>query len=164
MASARIISAKADRFLFYLPITAQNVFIPGTNATNTKMSDIIIYHNGECSKCKGALEILQEAHIPHEVRWYLAEPLTEAELKTLLEKLHMPPSQLVRKSEPLYKENYEGKDISENEWLTILAENPILIERPIVEQGDKAIIARPPEKVFELINRLRQSSPQQRFP
>jgi arsenate reductase len=64
----------------------------------------------------------------------------------------MLPSQLVRKSEPLYKENYEGRDISEDEWLSILAENPVLIERPIVEKDDKAIVARPPEKVYDFLH------------
>ena len=113
--------------------------------------EITIYHNGECSKCRGALEILQEQNIPHHIRWYLAEPLSKEELTVLLKKLGIPPSALVRKSEPLYKELFEGKDISEQRWLNILSKNPILIERPIVEMGDKAIIARPPEKVFDLI-------------
>jgi len=110
-----------------------------------------IYHNDDCSKFRGALEIMQELGIPHEVRWYLADPLTEIEVAVLLRKLGMVPSQLVRKSEPLYKEHYEGNQITEAEWLVILAANPILIERPIVEAGDKAIIARPPERIFELV-------------
>jgi arsenate reductase len=112
---------------------------------------ITIYHNGECSKCRGALEILQEKNIPHEVRWYLAEPLSIAELQSLLIKLNVPPSELVRTSEPLYTQQYVGKNITEDEWLTILSENPILIQRPIIEKGDKAIIARPPERVYEII-------------
>lgn len=117
------------------------------------MSAIItIYHNGECSKCRGALEILHEKNIPHEVRWYIAEPLSIAELQSLLKKLNVPPSELVRKSEPLYTEEYDGKKITEEEWLTILSENPILIQRPIIEKGEKAIIARPPQRVYELIN------------
>ena len=115
------------------------------------MPEITIYHNGECSKCRGALEIMQERGILHQVRWYLAEPLGKAELVTLLAKLHMQPSALVRRSEPLYKEHYEGKAVTEEEWLEILSENPILIERPIVEKGNSAIIARPPERIFELI-------------
>ena len=117
------------------------------------MSDLIIYHNGECSKSRGALEILIEKEVPHAVRWYLAEPLDETELMALLKKLKMQPSELVRKSEELYKELYKDKDkdITEKEWLTILVANPELIERPILEKGDKAIVARPPERVFELI-------------
>src|SRR4051794_3385758 len=116
------------------------------------MGGIIIYHNGECSKSRGALEILMEKGIPHQVRWYLADPLNKKELKALLKKLNIKASQLVRKSEELYKEQYEGKPVTEEEWLTILEENPALIERPIVAKGDKAIIARPPERIFKLLD------------
>ena len=118
------------------------------------MEPIIIYHNGECSKCRSALEIMQEQRIPHTIRWYLAEPLNKSELTALLHKLKMKPSELIRKSESLYTNNYIGRNISENEWLTILEENPILIERPIIEKGERAIVARPPEKIFELINKV----------
>jgi arsenate reductase len=115
------------------------------------MDKLVIYHNGTCSKSRGALEILQEQNILHEVRWYLAEPLTKNELETLLKKLSLRPSELVRRNEPLYKEQFEGKELSEQEWLDILLENPILIERPIVEKGDKAVVARPPERLFDLL-------------
>jgi arsenate reductase (glutaredoxin) len=115
------------------------------------MSDLILYHNGHCSKSRGALEILIEKEIPHTVRWYLTDPLKKTELKALLKKLKMQPSELVRRSEELYKESYKDKDITEKEWLAILVANPELIERPILERGDKAIVARPPERVFELI-------------
>jgi arsenate reductase len=116
------------------------------------MPTITIYHNGECSKCRGALEILQERGIPHEVRWYLAEPLTVVELSALLKKLNIPASDLVRTTEDLYLQHYAGKDISEDEWITILAENPILMQRPIVVHGDKAVIARPAERMFEILH------------
>ncbi len=115
------------------------------------MDTITIYHNGECSKCRGALEILQERNIPHDVRWYLAEPLSKDELTALLKKLGIPPSALVRKSEPLYTQQYQDRNISEEEWLEILATNPISIQRPIVERGDKAIIARPPGEVLNFL-------------
>lgn len=112
---------------------------------------ITIYHNGECSKCRGALEIMQEQGIPHTPRWYLSDPLNVDELAALLKKLNMQPSQIVRKNEPLYKEQYEGRTITEAEWLHVLAANPVLIERPIVETDHTAIIARPPEKLLELL-------------
>lgn len=115
------------------------------------MADIIIYHNGRCSKSRGALEILIQQNIPHHVRWYLDEPLNKTELKALLKKLGMRASEMVRKGEELYKEKYAGMEVTEKEWLTILTKNPILIERPIVEKGDKAVIARPAEKIFDII-------------
>lgn len=115
------------------------------------MSEITIYHNGECSKCRGALEILQEKNIPHRVRWYLSDPLSTEELEELLRKLGIKPSELLRKSEELYKVKYSNVDLSEEEWLSILTENPVLIQRPIIEKDDKALVARPPEKIYEII-------------
>ena len=78
--------------------------------------------------------------------------MTKSELTALLIKLGMQPSELVRKSENIYKDTYAGRNISENEWITILAENPILMERPIAEKGEKAIVARPPERIFEILS------------
>lgn len=112
---------------------------------------ITIYHNGRCSKSRGALEILQEKEIPHEVRWYLNEPLSAKELKALLKKLGIPAAELVRKNETLFKENLKGKTLSEAEWIQEMVEHPQLIERPIVEQGDKAVIARPAERLWEVL-------------
>lgn len=65
--------------------------------------------------------------------------------------LGIKPEQLVRKKEPLYKENYEGKKITGTQWLKILHENPILIERPILVSGDRAIIGRPVETIVEFL-------------
>ncbi|MGN6566302.1 MAG: arsenate reductase (glutaredoxin) [Flavipsychrobacter sp.] len=115
------------------------------------MSDIIIYHNGRCSKSRGALEILQEKGVPFQVRWYLTEPLNQKEIKALLKKLGMKASELVRTGEPLYKEQFKDQQLTEQQWVKVLAENPVLIERPIVEKGDKAIVARPPEKVLAFL-------------
>ncbi|MBA3828675.1 MAG: arsenate reductase (glutaredoxin) [Taibaiella sp.] len=112
---------------------------------------ITIYHNGRCSKSRGALEILQEQNIPHEIRWYLTDPLSIAELKVLLRKLHLSAQDVIRKNEPLYKEHYKSEVHTEAEWIKILAENPTLLERPIVINGNKGVVARPPEKVLEIL-------------
>ena len=115
------------------------------------MSELIIYHNGQCSKSRGALELLQEKGIPHTVRWYLAEPLTEEEIGGLLKQLGMKASDLVRRNEPYFLEHLQEKDFSEDEWIEILTTHPELIERPIVVKGDKALIARPAERVMEVL-------------
>jgi arsenate reductase len=112
---------------------------------------ITIYHNGICSNCRGALEILQEKNIPHEVRFYYAEPFSKDELKSVLQLLQMNAFDLLRKKEQLFLDQFEGKNFTEEEWLDVLLENPTLIERPIVIRGNKAIIARPPEKLFDLL-------------
>ncbi|RYE25756.1 MAG: arsenate reductase [Sphingobacteriales bacterium] len=113
---------------------------------------ITVYHNIECSKSNSVTELLDEAGIPFKVRNYILQPLNEEELKELLEKLNIEPIELVRKGEPLYKEQYESKNLSASEWIQVLAANPMLIERPVVAKDGEAIIARPPEKVKTFIN------------
>ena len=116
------------------------------------MADIIIYHNEMCNKSKAALEMLQDWDIAHKVRLYMNEPLTAAELKALLKKLNMKPSQLIRRNTPLFTEQFDGKGFTEDEWLDIMIGQPALIERPIVEKDNKAVIGRPPEKIFDLMD------------
>ena len=82
----------------------------------------------------------------------MLQPLNTNELRELLAKLNVEPIELVRKGEQVYKDQYEGKNISAEEWIEVLAANPILIERPVVQKDGKAIIARPPEKVKTFIN------------
>lgn len=115
------------------------------------MTDIVIYHNGQCSKCKGALELLQEQNVPHSVRWYMTEPLTREELSTILDKLQMKAHELVRTNETLYKNEYEGRRISDAEWVELLIAHPELMQRPIAVKDDHAIIARPPEKILTIL-------------
>ncbi len=115
------------------------------------MEPILIYHNGVCSKCHGALEILQEKNIPHKVRFYVSEPFSKDELKGVLTLLQINAFDLVRTRELLFIEKFEGKQFTEEEWIDFLIENPSLIERPIVINGNKAIIARPPEKLFQIL-------------
>ena len=82
---------------------------------------------------------------------YLKETPSEDQLKELLQKLGMEAEALVRKSEAIYKEQYKGKTMSEDEWIAAMVEHPKLIERPIVVKGDKAVLGRPPENVKSLI-------------
>lgn len=114
------------------------------------MSRILVYHNGECSKCKELTEILSAKGLPVDYKFYLHEPLTTEELKDLLRKLQLPATALLRQSEPLFAQ-YEGKQFTEGEWLQIIIDHPVLLQRPIVVLDDKAIIARPPEKVLEIL-------------
>jgi len=81
----------------------------------------------------------------------LEETPSKEQLKKIIGKLGIRVEQIIRKNEAIFKENYKGKEISEEEWYGILAENPILIERPIVVKGNKAILGRPPENVRELL-------------
>lgn len=110
-----------------------------------------IYYNPRCSKCREAYTLLKEGGIDAEIIDYLKQPPSIETLKNIVTVLGIKPSELVRKKEPLYIEKYAGKKISNTRWLTILSKNPILIQRPIVIDGNKAIIGRPPELVLDLV-------------
>ncbi|MFL5765274.1 MAG: arsenate reductase (glutaredoxin) [Bacteroidia bacterium] len=112
---------------------------------------ITIYHNTMCSKSRGVCDILKQKKIKAKTIEYMHTPPTEEELKELLQMLGMKASELVRTKEPLYKEKYEGKKISNARWIKILCKNPILIERPILVKGNKAIVGRPEERVIEFL-------------
>lgn len=115
------------------------------------MEPLTVYHNPRCSKSRGACQILEERGIKAEVLDYLKTPPSKAELADLLKKLGLPAQALVRKGEAVFKEHYAGKPMTEDDWLDALASHPILIERPIVVKGERAVIARPPEKLLELL-------------
>lgn len=91
---------------------------------------------------------------------YLEQVPTADELKLILKKIGLKAEQIVRKKEPVFKEHYEGKKISNAAWIKIICSNPILLERPIVIKGDKAIIARPPESIVDFINSTSDNKPQ----
>lgn len=117
---------------------------------NLQLFMITIYHNTECNKSNVALSILEEKGVPFEVRFYLIDKLNREELAALLKKLDMNPSGLLRRSEPLFT-GLNSNAPTEADWFELMLEHPVLIERPVVENGDKAIIARPPERVLEII-------------
>ena len=110
-----------------------------------------IYHNPRCSKSRSACALIAENGIAAEVVEYLQTPPSKEELRALLKKLGMKPAELVRQGEAEFKEHYAGRTLTNEEWLDAMVAYPILIERPIVVCGDKAIVARPPEKVLELL-------------
>ena len=110
-----------------------------------------IYHNTRCKKSREGLEILENSGKDFEVRQYLKEPLSETELEELIKKLDITPIQLVRKNEKIWKEEYKNKDLSDRELITVMAKNPKLIERPIVEDERNAVIGRPPSDIEKLL-------------
>ncbi len=110
-----------------------------------------IYHNPRCSKSRQGLAILQEAKVDFEIIEYLKTPLSEKELKAILSKLKIDAIDLIRKNEAIWKENYKGKELSNEQIIKAMAENPKLIERPIVIHKNKAVIGRPPEKIITII-------------
>lgn len=111
-----------------------------------------IYYNPRCSTCRKTLELIRAAGIEPEIVDYMRTPLSISEIKRLLKRLGMAPLELMRKKEDLYKELGVGTlPFSKEELIRILAENPRLMERPIVVTETKAAVCRPPEKVTELL-------------
>ncbi len=110
-----------------------------------------IYHNPRCRKSRETLELLRKHGIEPEIVEYLKTPPTKEELRDILRKLGIKPQDIVRKGEAIYKEQYKGKELSDEEWLDVLVQHPRLIERPIVVDGERAVIGRPPENVLQLI-------------
>ncbi len=117
------------------------------------METLTIYHNPRCSKSRQALALLQERKVPLRVVEYLKEPPTRAELAGLRRKLGLSPAQWIRKNEAELKEAHLDSNAPEDKLLDAMAKHPILIERPIVVRGDRAVVGRPPERVLELLGK-----------
>jgi arsenate reductase (glutaredoxin) len=111
-----------------------------------------IFHNPKCSKCRLTMEILNEKGVETTVVEYLNAPPTRDELNEVLDLLGIEPRDLMRKHEVPYKENnLDNPDLSHEQLIRAMVDNPILIERPIIINGNKATIGRPPEKVLEIL-------------
>ena len=116
------------------------------------MTNLAIFHNPRCSKSRQTLSIIQERGLELNVVEYLKNPPSKNEIKIILKKLGIRPIDLMRKGEALFKEkNLNAPNIPDEYLIDCMAENPILIERPIVIRGEKAIIGRPPERVMEIL-------------
>jgi arsenate reductase len=113
---------------------------------------IEIFHNNRCSKSRCALQYLEDSKLEFKIVHYLQDVPSVDELSNLIKKLGLKPIDLVRKNESIYKEQFKNGSYTDEKWLQILHEYPILIERPIVIQGNKAIISRPPELVKNLFD------------
>lgn len=115
------------------------------------MDTYTIYHNPRCSKSRAALALLQERQLPVRIVEYLKDPPSRDELAALRKKLGLPPQEWVRQSEAEFKASGLSADSSEAALLDAMAQHPILIERPIVVRGTRAVVGRPPERVLELV-------------
>ena len=112
---------------------------------------ITIYHNNRCGKSRTALSILQEKNLDFKVVEYLKDVPTVEEITAIVKKLKIKPHDLIRTKEAIYIEKYKGKALTDSQWIQAMHDNPILIERPIVVNGNKAVITRPSEKVLDIL-------------
>jgi arsenate reductase len=112
---------------------------------------VTIYHNPRCSKSRQTLALIQEKGIEPDIIEYLNSPPSETELDNILTLLGKEPEALMRTGEDEYKQHFKGRDLSRAETISLMTQYPKVIERPIVVNGSKAAVGRPPESVLEII-------------
>ncbi|MBI4547970.1 MAG: glutaredoxin family protein, partial [Ignavibacteriae bacterium] len=111
------------------------------------MSKLTIYQKPACTTCRNVMNILKEAGVDYEAINYYINPISKSKLKSLLKKMGLQAKDILRTKEPIHKKlKLVGKQISEDELIDLMIRHPDLIQRPIVEKGTKAILARPPRR------------------
>lgn len=114
---------------------------------------ITVYEKPTCSKCREVDKLLRESGVAFEKINYYIEPLSENKLRELLAKMKLSPRDILRKSEAIYRELGLGKEqFSDDEIISLMAKHPDLIQRPIVERGDRAVLGRPVENIKTVIS------------
>jgi len=112
---------------------------------------MIIYHNPKCRKSRAGLEYVKQRDNSVIVKEYIREGILPEEIGKLAQMLNIKPFEMVRTQEDYYRDVLKGKEISDEQWLAILSEYPRLLRRPILVNGDRAVIADPAEKADEII-------------
>ena len=118
------------------------------------MSDqITIYEKPTCTKCREMDRFLQDSNVDFSKINYYIEPLSEQKLRDLIKKMGIKPRELLRTSEPIYRDLQLGKkELSDDELILLMVKHPDLMQRPIVERGDRAVLGRPTENVRSLLD------------
>ena len=111
-----------------------------------------IYHNPRCRKSREGVQYLTDKGVKFEIIEYLKDNLSKETVQILLNKLNITALELIRKNEKIWKENYKDKSLSEKELVEVLHKEPKLIERPIIESENLAVIGRPKENIDSLFN------------
>ncbi len=109
------------------------------------------YHNPRCTTSRKALDLLHENGYEPTIRLYLEAPPSIDELTEVVDKLGIPAHELVRKRDKVYKEKFKDQNHSDQVWIRLMTENPSIIERPILINGDRAVIGRPVENVLTIV-------------
>lgn len=116
------------------------------------MAEVTVYHNPRCTKSRNSLKYLDDKGVDYDVHLYLEEPLSHQELKAIIGKLGISAEELLRKNEAVFKEEFKGKQLTDDEWIEAMIEYPKLMERPIIVKGNHAVVARPTEKIDQLVD------------
>jgi arsenate reductase len=117
-----------------------------------KSDNITVYEKPTCTKCREMDKFLRERGVDFSKVNYYIEPLTKKKLTELLRKMNLSPRDILRKSEPVYRElGIASGEFSDAQLIDLMVEHPDLMQRPIVERGDRAVLGRPTENVEELL-------------
>jgi arsenate reductase (glutaredoxin) len=117
------------------------------------MSDLTVYEKPTCTTCRSLFTLLTERGVDFERVNYHVDPLPEAKIRELVAKTGLSPREVLRTKEPVYKElDLGNREVSDDELFKLMAEHPPLLQRPIVERGERAVLARPVERVLELLD------------
>lgn len=117
------------------------------------MADLMVYEKRTCTTCKNLAELLEERGIDFDRVDFHVEPLSADEIRELVRKTGRPASELFRAREPIYTELGLGeRDVDDDEAIALMAEHTELMQRPVVVRGDRAVLARPVERVAELLD------------
>jgi arsenate reductase len=116
------------------------------------MKEVIVYEKPTCSKCRTAMHMLDEHGVPYRTVRYHDAPLTKAKLAALIRKLGITPVELLRTEDPVYKSlGLKSEVLTGTQVIGLMIKYPDLMQRPILERGDRAIIGRPSERVLEFL-------------
>jgi arsenate reductase len=114
---------------------------------------LTFYEKPTCTTCKKTANLLEERGVDFERVNYYVEPLGEDKLRDLLRKAGLRPREVMRTKEPVYRElGLASSEHTDDELIALMVEHPDLVQRPIVERGERAVLARPPERVLELLD------------
>lgn len=118
--------------------------------TNAAIDGLVVYEKPTCTTCRSLFKLLQEEGVDFEKVEYHVLGLTTDEVRGLLRKTGLSPRDVLRTKEPEYKELVADRDLTDDELIALTAEHPPLLQRPIVVRGERAVLARPVERVREL--------------
>jgi arsenate reductase len=138
--------------LFLVDPKGRNKAVTSHRTPNQMSDKITVYEKPTCTKCREMDRLLRESNVDFSKINYYLEPLGEKKLRELIKKIGIKPRELLRTGEPIYRELGLGKkDFSDDEIVSLMVEHPDLIQRPIVERGDRAVLGRPTENVKALL-------------
>ncbi len=116
------------------------------------MGKLTIYQKPTCTTCRKVMKMLQDSGVDFDAINYYIEPIPKSKLRELLKKMGMKPRELLRSKEPIYRRlRLAERNLSDDQIIDLMVKYPDFIQRPIIEKGERAVLARPPERLREIL-------------